>query len=157
MITKKLKFKDGAFSWDGQKGVTLPADVFASFIELVENIYGDDGRTALYDAGWNMAFSENPLKRNKFTILEHLNQRGLGQFSFTVFDLKKPLFYIKSVNDPIETSFKKIYGLQQFPMNSFVAGYFAGLFSRLLDSELKCEEKECRVQGKKQCLFKISV
>lgn len=75
-----------------------------------------------------------------------LESFGWGKFSTWRFDKKKMYLLINGERSTLADELKAAYGPQEIPVDSFMAGLFAGAATFYTKTPVYCVELECRVQ-----------
>lgn len=79
---------------------------------------------------------------------------GVGSFSWAMMDFENEIFIIKGKSTLAE-EYKRIFGMNKFPIDYLLRGAFAAFIEELLKKKVFCIETKCIVEGKDECEFVI--
>ena len=92
-------------------------------------------------------------KQKELEILkDYFIASGWGNIQTIDLELEAKRAMILVENSPFATALK---GKQQNPVDTFLRGILAGIFSKMLGEDIDCVETECAAQNSERCNFII--
>jgi len=160
--TKKVKFgEDGKFYLMDVAGMSKPMDTCVMFINTFNKFFGDDGKKILYEAGELLAktlMKEKPLSVSQLNLtLSNWQTFGFGHLEVIRCDEKAQVCQTKLSNHVFAKHYKKIFGIQKIPVDSFMSGLVNGVLEIFHERKLSTRETQCTMQGKSEfCYFETT-
>lgn len=156
---KNVRFDEsGRFCLLDVEGMSMPMDTCVMFIDTFKKTFGTDAEKILYDAGELFAktlMKEKPLSISQLNMmLSKWQSFGFGSLEVVRCDEKSKLCQTKLSNHNFANHYKKIFGVQKNPLDSFMPGVVNGVLEIFHERELVTTETQCSMQGKSQsCYF----
>lgn len=164
-----LNYKDGSFFAWGTPCFISPLFTFATVQRYFEKENGTEKtKDMLYALGKfqctqaymqitkKFGYVDTEKEREKFMkfFANQSDAAGFGQWEWTRIDFKNKLFIIKGKSN-IALEYKKIYGVQEKPIDHFVRAEFETMMEIMLKEEMASVETSCIANGKSYCEFVI--
>lgn len=158
MITRELAFGDGKIDLFGLRMVLPPARFFSEYIRLSNN--SAQSAALLYEAA-RVSFREGIVKRAGAKFSFGVNDffkwlpgigsmAGWGRITIVELFAEKQYGMVRVENSPVVADLRgKIRG----PVDHALAGFMCGGAEAVLQTQMRCIEEECAVDGASMCRF----
>lgn len=161
----RLDSSGGRLEWFGDRHVLIRPALLVNLQRQMEQTVGASTKGILYLAGEKSGkegvheipdllrgfpLEETPFETAK-RMADILALAGWGRFEVGSLDVERRRGVITLENSAIA----EMYGPSKKPVCHLLAGWIAGIASRLFGTEILCEEAACRAQGKDRCEFQL--
>ncbi len=158
LFTNTLKYQHNNFYLLNMPFLMMPVDVIAALLEISDTEFQKKIYTAI-----KMHTKENLLQQFSLTLgVDKKKELDLLKDYFTAsgwgnlqtidleFETKRAIILVE--NSPFAAALK---GKSASPVDTFLRGVLAGLFSKIFNEDIDCVEVECLAQNSERCKFII--
>ncbi len=145
----------------GQRSLLITQKGFSQMLKKIRDTFGSGGDVIVYDEGYTLGNSDaagftsagqrENTKQLLANILDGFSALGWGRAELISFDPDLFRIVIR-----MRESMECFGQNAPRPYSHFIRGNLAGLFSRLTDGKVNCEETKCISTGDEYCEFSVS-
>lgn len=161
---RQVIFSNSEVIINGINVILIPTNTFIMFLEAFRKssiaidqvLYaiGKHEGKIIYKSLFNRKkYSSSEILRR---ILDILELTGFGIFELVSFDSKKAHVIIKASNSSLALQYLLLLGKQEYPVDGYICGLFAGILTELFKKNIQGSEIKCIARGNTSCLFEYS-
>jgi hypothetical protein len=162
---QQIKFDNGEFSIWNVPSTIMTLNSFLLLEQVGMKKFGKDMKDLIYYLAKRQAYSGTEILHKQFgfkTMTKAVEMElqtsaliGLGVLTTIRYDERKKHAIIKISPNPYTDMSKKILGFVKEPIDNFMRGGCAGIFSYAFGEDMVAIETQCAAMGKPHCIIEI--
>jgi len=161
----QIKFENGEFSIWNVPSTIITLNTYLLFEQVGIKKFGKDMKDFIYYLAKRQAYSGTEILHNQFGFkdmskavemeMQTSALIGLGVLTTMRYDSKNKHAIVKISPNPYAEMSKKILGVVKEPIDNFMRGGCAGIFSYAFGEDMVGIETQCTAMGKPHCILEF--
>jgi len=160
---EQFKFQDGWYLLINIPGLIFDVDIFVILIHLLYLEFKDELWEVMYEIGRVQVKQIGNFQIEKFgfdketflnVLVQQAEAQGIGIVNIDKIDKKKNTVRCTQIQNNIASKHWELYGIVDYPIDSYICGMINGAVSILLGKDIKGVEENCIAKGDKTCSYR---